>query len=59
MQTTNGVAVKTGSGWTWLCSHCPVTAKVGLPDDAAGFDVRRWVDSIDATHYCQHKRGLN
>jgi hypothetical protein len=54
LRTENGTAVRTDAGWVWLCEHCSVTAEVYMESDAQ-FDARRWVESIDATHYCEHK----
>lgn len=56
LETANGTGVRTGTGWVWLCIHCSLSVQLGVADDLPGFDARRWVDSIDATHYCEHKR---
>lgn len=56
VQTVNGTAIRTDSGWVWLCARCPVSAQIGLGEDAHRFDHRRWAESVDRTHYCWHKR---
>jgi hypothetical protein len=55
LRTRNGIGVRTAHGWVWLCDLCSVTAQLGVDPDQPGFDPRRWVDSVDATHYCWHK----
>ena len=56
LETDNGTGVRTAAGWVWLCVHCPLSVQLGMAEDLAGFDARRWADSVDATHYCWHKR---
>ena len=53
--TMNGQGIRTATGWVWSCDHCPVVTHLGAWSDVEGFDVRRWLDSVDRTHYCQHK----
>jgi hypothetical protein len=55
LRTPNGTAVRTGTGWVWLCRHCSVTAQLGMAEDLPGFDPQQWVDSVDASHLCWHK----
>jgi len=56
VQTRNGTATRTAGGWLWICEHCTASATLGIPSDLEGFDVPRWAQSVDAVHWCEHKR---
>jgi hypothetical protein len=54
VRTPNGTAIRTATGWVWLCDTCSQTFTLGLAPDLQ-LDVHTVLHQVDAMHWCAKK----